>query len=231
MTIQGGDVISLSTGGVFEIASVASGSRPTTPTISSAVSGQTVTITIDGDSGVTNYLKYMRVSDSSWIDGGSRSGDGDISVADLSDDTVYVFVVHSENDEGVVSLTSTAAVVTLTESTDNTFDTQVESDASVFLDKFGEDIIYYPAGGGSREIVGIVDRQPSEVMEGLGVGAAPVKQISVANSSTIGISTGEINTGGDKIGVSNRIGAAAVSRRILAPLISQDHGMIVFEVQ
>jgi len=56
---------------------------PSAPTLSCADAGDgtNITATVDGDDGVTNYVKYRALGSSTWTAGGSRSGDGTISVA------------------------------------------------------------------------------------------------------------------------------------------------------
>ena len=86
------------------------GHKPATPTLSLSVSGTTVTATITGTAGATHYLKY-RTTNQAWADGGSRSGDGDIEVADLTNGQLYIFIVFSQISFGPYSAPSTAEIV------------------------------------------------------------------------------------------------------------------------
>ncbi len=82
---------------------------PAPPTLSLSVSGTTVTATITGDAGATHYLKY-RTTNQAWQDGGSRLGDGDIAVADLTSGQLYIFIVYSQIDSGSYSTPSRAEI-------------------------------------------------------------------------------------------------------------------------
>ena len=90
------------------------GDRPSTPTLSLSVAGSTVTATIDGDAGVTNYLVYWKAGEVDWPSGGTRSGDGDIEVNGLTPDVTYIFQAYSESDgtSSLFSLPATTSIVT-----------------------------------------------------------------------------------------------------------------------
>jgi len=230
MTITGDDIVALATGGVL-----VNPIKPATPTLSIAADAGAVTATIDGDSGVTNYLKYKAGSQMSWQDGGSREGDGDLVVSGLADDVAYIFVVYSQNAGGVVSLPSIAAVVTFTETAANQTDQMLIDTANDFLTEFGEPIKYLPAGGGSRGITAIVDREPPAELEGMpGVHASRLV-ISVANRCIAykginGISSSEINISKDKAELAVRINETAVEK-LITKIISQDAGIMKLEVR
>ena len=225
MTIIGGDITAMSTSGTL-----VNPIKPATPTLSIAADAGVVTATIDGDSGVTNYLKYKSGSQMSWQDGGSREGDGDLVVSGLADDVAYIFVAYSQNAGGVVSLPSIAAIVTFTETAANQTDQMLIDAASDFLTEFGEPIKYLPAGGGSRDITAIVDREPPAELEGMPGAHASRLVISVANDSTDGISSSEINISKDKAELTVRINETAV-QKLITKIISQDAGMMKLEVR
>lgn len=229
MTIQIGDVIGLSTGGVFEIG--ATSTIPSTPTLSVSSSGTTVTATISGsDSGVTNYLKYRIASDTSWQDGGSRSGDGTIAVSSLSYDAVYVFIVYSIDASSLVSLPSLAKTITLADTYDNDFDDLLADSSEDFVDEFGVNVKYIFVGGSERTIKAIVSRQEHKNIEGMRSTNAPVFEVMLRNDSSYGVSSSEINTGGDKIELAARYGETVKQRRVTKILI-QDVGMLKLEVR
>jgi hypothetical protein len=112
----------------------------------------------------------------------------------------------------------------------NPFDTDLVATRTPILDLYGEAVIYYPSAGGSRNITAIVDRGNVQSLGGAPAGQGQVIEIDVANDATVGISSSEVNTGGDKVAVSKRIGEAAVSRRITR-IISQDAGFIRLELR
>lgn len=204
--------------------------RPTTPTLSVTTGDGSVTATIDGDAGVTNYLKYKSPSHSSWQDGGSRSGDGDITVSGLSEDVPYIFIAYSMDDTGVASLWSNACLVSFTETSENEFDSLLISAATEMLKEFGEPIKYLPAGGGEREITAIIIREPISPLGGAPHGHGPLTHTKVANNSTAGISSSEVDTGGDKVEIKVKIGQA-VQQRPITKILKQDAGMMKLEVR
>jgi hypothetical protein len=208
-----------------------SGIAPSTPVLAVSSSGTTVTATITGsDTGVTNYLKYRLVSDTAWQAGGSRSGNGTISVASLSYNAVYVFVVYSIAASGAVSLPSLAKMVTLAATVDNTYDKALIKTSEAYVRKFGTTVKYLPLGGDERSIKAVVTRSQYQDIDGMRSANAPVFEVLVRNDSVYGISSSELNTGGDKIELAPRYGETATQRRITKPLI-QDVGMLKLEVR
>ena len=113
---------------------------------------------------------------------------------------------------------------------DNGYDSNLDTNASEFLDEFGEDVTYLPEGGGSRSIVGIVVRKQPAAIDGASGAVSPMITVMVANDSTKGIGSEEIDTGGDKLAICPRIGKAAQQRRI-TKMTLQDHGMLRIEVR
>lgn len=109
----------------------------------------------------------------------------------------------------------------------------IESDAAtVFCNTsdFAEAVTYWARGSGTgRAINAVVSREQI-----VGFDAdnnqvnLPAFQVHVANSSTTGISSSELNTGGDQIAFPPRDGKAAV-RKSITQLLIQDHGMLVLE--
>ncbi len=104
--------------------------------------------------------------------------------------------------------------------------------ATVFcnVDDFAEAITYYPRGQLiGREINAVVAReQITALTEDGGQVVLPVWQIHVANDESLGVSSTELNLGGDKFAFPPRDGQAAVSKTITQLLI-QDNGMLVLE--
>lgn len=115
-----------------------------------------------------------------------------------------------------------------------TLKSSIKSDAgTVFLrsDDFAETVTYYPHVGfgeteTSREIKAIVIRNQIETSSADGGDVViPVFEVYVKNDSTLGISSSELDTGGDKILIATRIGGTAKKRSIVY-LVDQDEGMI-----
>ena len=108
----------------------------------------------------------------------------------------------------------------------------IEDDAAtVFcnVDDFAEAVAYVPRYGPCRSINGVVFReQMSAVTQDGGATILPVWEIHVANSSTLGISSIELNLGGDQLEFPPRDGQTK-QRKTITQLITQDHGMLVLE--
>lgn len=112
----------------------------------------------------------------------------------------------------------------------------IDDDAvDVFLntDEFAESVTYYPrtrtaTASSSRSIAAVVFRNQMEVVSENGVSVLPVWEVHVANNSTTGIASTEIDTGGDQIGFPPRDGEDAVKKTIVMILV-QDHGMLVLQ--
>lgn len=97
MSIQGADIVSMASLGVLEdYTGSGGGTAPARPLLSVEVTGTTATATIDGEAGAINHLQYQMLQASAWTGAGSRSGDGDIEVADLTEGKLYLFQAYSE---------------------------------------------------------------------------------------------------------------------------------------
>ena len=88
---------------------------------------------------------------------------------------------------------------------------------------------YVPLGGTPRAIKAIVRRQPPETAAELARGLMPSIEITVRNDSTHGISSAELNTGGDAIRVAEMIGGAAIDMLLNAPA-KQSAAWLVFRL-
>ena len=118
-----------------------------------------------------------------------------------------------------------------------TLRSQIEADVSaVFLNtgEFAETVTYYPHAyygqtpRASRSISAVVFREQIAVVGEDGDTVLPVFEVHVENDSTVGISSDELDLGGDQIGLPPRNGKAA-ERKTITRLITQDHGMLVLE--
>ncbi len=206
----------------------AGGVAPSTPTLSVSVSGTTATATIDGDAGVTNWLYYAADSDTAWSTD-SRAGDGTIEVADLVVGVRYTFVAASQSAAGVFSEPSIPVDVLIQATTTSVQNGLLSGEADTFLANFGEPVTYHPKGGSTRDIIAIVDRNPIASITGLPHGNTPKMLIIVKNDADGGISSSEVNAGGDKVALSVRIGETAQQRRITS-VVWNDIGMMHLEV-
>jgi hypothetical protein len=102
---------------------------------------------------------------------------------------------------------------------------------SVFLnsDHFAETVTYYPQRYGvttaPRTIKAVVTRNQVATMNA-DEQIVPEFEVRVANDSTTGISSSELNTGGDMIKLAARIGETATKRSVQL-LVEHDEGMLV----
>lgn len=102
---------------------------------------------------------------------------------------------------------------------------------SVFLnsDHFAETVTYYPhrfgAAATPRTIKAVITRQQVAVFEP-DQQIIPEFEVRVANDATTGISSEELNTGGDQIKFAARIGETETKRSIQY-LTEHDDGMLV----
>ena len=110
------------------------------------------------------------------------------------------------------------------------FDQALIDTAAEFADTFGESVTYYPKAGGSRAITAVVTREQPAQVDGAPYGHTPKLSVQVINSATTGISSAEINTGGDEICIAVRAGETAERRRI-TKIVSMDHGMMELELR
>ena len=94
------------------------------------------------------------------------------------------------------------------------------------LDSLGsETITYYPRTGGSRQIEAIVEYLGPQPMDGLAGGSRPAFDILVKNHPTQGLTSRELDTGGDKIKLPMRIDLAGRIVR-LTKIMAQDKAML-----
>ena len=101
-----------------------------------------------------------------------------------------------------------------------------------------EQITYTPAGEDARTILAIVDRDVAGDVGGPGEAVIrPDISIEVLNRATAyaddgfgGISSAELDTGGDTVTLARRIGETARVMRV-AQLLGQDEAMLTLEVR
>lgn len=107
----------------------------------------------------------------------------------------------------------------------------LQSAAPGLMDQFGESVVYLPRNGADgRPISAIVERGALEVMSEIGDHATPAIVVQVFNDSATGISSQEINTGGDKIKVALRVGQTPTDRMVVE-VLSDSGGMLRLAVK
>ena len=110
------------------------------------------------------------------------------------------------------------------------------ADVELFLNTYGEEIIYHPKSGNPRRILGVIDRNlPMSITES-GAGMRKQINIHVANRETDkdddnygGIGSAELDTGGDKVSLPLRLGSELETRPIIG-LLEQDDEMLALEL-
>jgi hypothetical protein len=107
------------------------------------------------------------------------------------------------------------------------FQDMLAADAAIFVnaDEFGEAVVYVPRNGATRSISAQVQREVPEGDEQLQGTITPSLFVTVRNSNSIGISSAEVNTGGDKVRLAQRVGGATKDCPIIE-VVSQDPGMM-----
>ena len=90
-------------------------------------------------------------------------------------------------------------------------------------------IDYLPAGGTARRIQAIIDRLGAEETENISGGEREAFEVTVKNNITAGISSAEVNTGGDKVMLSPREGMRPVKASIVE-VLDHDAAMMRLKV-
>lgn len=98
--------------------------------------------------------------------------------------------------------------------------------AAVLLTTFAETVTYRPQGGGTREIQAVVERG---VVSEIAGGRTPMAVMLVTNDVVLGITSAELDRGGDRISYPVNIGASPTIRPV-KEMPSQTTGMILLEV-
>lgn len=96
---------------------------------------------------------------------------------------------------------------------------------------FGEQITYWPGGGGSRVVQAIVEREPPAIYDAAGNAVMPKAIIRVSNCRSRGIESRDVDTGLDQIEYLRRVGDAETTRASVMVLQSDDSGVTVLAIQ
>ena len=107
----------------------------------------------------------------------------------------------------------------------------IQADAStVFcnVNDFAEVVTYYALHGTAREITVQVFRDALGVLAEDGDTVLAAWEIHVTNSKTLGISSEELNIGGDSLEFAPRVGKDK-QRKSITRLIGHDEGMMILE--
>lgn len=93
---------------------------------------------------------------------------------------------------------------------------------------FAESVVYYPYLGEPRTIDVVIERQQVQLNPEDGDTLTPVFLVHVANNATEGISSEELNVGGDTMEIAVRVGETPTMRRVIR-LLGHDEGMLDLE--
>jgi hypothetical protein len=111
------------------------------------------------------------------------------------------------------------------------FDETLAAAAATFMLLPGAEWIdYLPASGSKRRIQAVITRAGPESIGEFDGGSRPVFEILVINDSTDGVSSDELDTGGDKFEVAYNVNEIPRLVRILR-LVNHDAGHLLLEVQ
>lgn len=101
---------------------------------------------------------------------------------------------------------------------------------SAHKSQFGETVVYWKRGAsGGRTIMAGVDRTHPKVMQEAAL-ITQYAEITVDDDDETGISASELDTGGDEIEYSERVGKTA-TRRPITKLLKQRGGRMLLEVR
>lgn len=114
---------------------------------------------------------------------------------------------------------------------------QLANDSSLVFcnsNEFAETVTYKPHNHvgrtvrQNRNIIAVVERETISVLSQDGEHVIPQFTLHLANSSTLGITSSEIDVGRDRIAIAERIGDVATDRTVTR-LQENDEGMLVIE--
>lgn len=107
-------------------------------------------------------------------------------------------------------------------------------DAAYFVDADlvdSESIVYVKRSGATRTINAVVQRRALEDLKSSASRLlVPSIMITVANSTTTGIATSEVDKGSDAVQIPDRLGGTTRTLSILE-IVSQDAGMVTYAVK
>lgn len=211
------------------------GTAPAAPTLLVADAGNgAVTATVTGTGTIRLYYRLSGCS--AWTSGNSRSGSGTISQTGLVEGGEYEFYASATSD-GLTSGPSNIVTVEMSDDTLSFDDWQATQDLSIaqlsaiaLLDAMGVDVIYVPISGTPRTIKAVVAYDGVKRIDSMQRGHTSKLTVSVFNHAVYGVTMSQVDTGGDKFTIRTEVGGTLQDRPI-KDVISQDDGMITFEVR
>ena len=110
------------------------------------------------------------------------------------------------------------------------YDVIISDGVNVFcnVNDFAETATYQPYGSVEREVKIIVERQQIQILPEDNDTNTPVFLVHVANNAITGITSDELNIGGDRLAFADRVGEPIRERTIMR-LLNHDEGMLELE--
>lgn len=147
------------------------------------------------------------------------------NLSGLSASTTYYIRAYATNTLAETGYGNNVILQTLSGSsasdtlTNNRFGTHFGQYAALnLLRQFGESALYTPSGGVGRSITVMVERREPQIIAEVGDVPSQSMIVRALNNPSTGISSEEIDTGGDKIAVPLRIGEAFKTLSIVTVL-------------
>lgn len=94
--------------------------------------------------------------------------------------------------------------------------------------EFSEPVVYFKRNGFSRPINAHIERMSVTILGEDGDHVVPMFEVHVHNNSSTGISSTELNRGGDSLEFAV-VAGGEVSRRTILKVLGHDEGMMVLE--
>lgn len=107
----------------------------------------------------------------------------------------------------------------------------IQADATAVFcntNDFAELATYHPRGGSSRPVHVVIDRDALALFPEDGDNVTPVSEVRVSTSGEYGITSEELDEGGDMLEFEFRIGSGK-KRRTITRLLGHDEGMLVLQ--
>lgn len=107
------------------------------------------------------------------------------------------------------------------------FDTYFQTSGFVgLLAEFGEPVVYFFAGGGSRSVSAILERNPPAIFDQAGNPMQIEIVMRVRRHAVKGVLSNEVNRGLDSVEILRRVDDSAATRYTVVRKLAEDSGVI-----
>lgn len=107
------------------------------------------------------------------------------------------------------------------------FDTYFQTSGFVgLLAEFGEPVVYFFAGGGSRSVAAILERNPPAIFDQAGNPMQIEIVMRVRRHAIKGVLSNEVNRGLDSVEILRRVDDSAATRYTVVRKLAEDSGVI-----